>query len=483
VLLVLFTAAAAYEALHLSAITGTDAWLHLRTGLWILQDKGVPRTGVFTQYSDSPWVAHSWVFDVVVAAVYRIIDLRALPVLLMIYKAALGLAFFLLARGLRSNFWPAVLLSAIAQFVLWDAQLDPILNSILLLAIELAILFRARQTGNVRQLVWLPALFIAWVNLDIRFVYGLVVVLIFLAARVVEAICGRFNISWFEDDRHNLSLTPTAGIVAGCFIATLISPYGLGIYNGTSVLFGGSNLEEYLHELTSLAFRRPQDSVVLLLAMVAFFVLGRLHLRNLFAVGLMIFGTTVSISIRSEAWLVLVISIAVLANVRFWRAGASVARFGVSDWSPRTLGVIGIAAVVVLAIAAARIPGRDALLSKMSKTLPLKACDYIRDHHLPAPLFNNYEWGGFIAWYLPEYPVSIDSRNDLYGDDVNLRYFKITHGEAPMGSELHFAYAGTTIVPIDSPVAAGMAAGPRFTPVYHDDVALVLERTALLKGE
>jgi hypothetical protein len=53
----------------------------------------------------------------------------------------------------------------------------------------------------------------------------------------------------------------------------------------------------------------------------------------------------------------------------------------------------------------------------------------------------------------------------------------------PLGAELHFAYAGTVIVPGNSPMAIGLAAGPRFTPVYRDDVALVLVRTALLKGQ
>jgi hypothetical protein len=477
-----FSASSVHEAFHVSAVTGTEVWIHLRTGLWIVENKAAPHTGLFSQYSDSPWIAHSWAFDLIIAVVYKLVGLRAIPILLILYKAALAIVVFRLARGSPQNFWPAVLMTAVVQFVLWDVQLDPILNSILLLALELIILFRTRETGNLRQLTWMPALFVAWTNLDTRFIYGLAVLIMLLASMLAEAVCDRLKLAWFEEDRKRLPFVKTAGIVAGCFVATLISPYGYGVYGGASVLFGGSNLEGYLNELRPLSFRRPQDFVVLLLAMTAFFALGRRQLRDLFAVGLMI-GIVISVSIRREAWLIVLISIGVIASLDLWQRNPASKTADVLDWNSRVMRFAILASVIVIAAVAIRIPGSGALLQRMSKTLPVKACDYIRDHKLPAPLFNNYEWGGFIAWYLPEYPVSIDGRNDLYGDDVNLRYFQIANGEAPMGSELHFAYAGTTIVPIDSPTAEGLSAGPRFTPVYRDDVALVLERTAILKGE
>lgn len=146
------------------------------------------------------------------------------------------------------------------------------------------------------------------------------------------------------------------------------------------------------------------------------------------------------------------------------------------------LPTVGMVIAVLVTVAAVRIPrSHEALLAYVGQGLPVKACQYIREHKLPEPLFNNYDWGGFLAWYLPEYPVAIDTRNDLYGDEVTLRYFKIARGELPLSEELHFAYAGTVIVPKNSPLAVPLRAGPRFTPVYEDNVALVAVRTALLE--
>src|SRR5271169_1438158 len=98
-LLVLLTGAPVWEALRISAFSNGDIWWHLRSGLWILQNHSVPRSGLFSQYADRPWVASSWAFEVLLAAAYKVLGLKAIPVLLMAFKLALAAVTFLLARG------------------------------------------------------------------------------------------------------------------------------------------------------------------------------------------------------------------------------------------------------------------------------------------------------------------------------------------------------------------------------------------------
>ena len=33
-------------------------------------------------------------------------------------------------------------------------------------------------------------------------------------------------------------------------------------------------------------------------------------------------------------------------------------------------------------------------------------------------MLNEYNWGGYLTWFLREYPVFVDGRTDLYGDDI-----------------------------------------------------------------
>ncbi len=122
-------------------------------------------------------------------------------------------------------------------------------------------------------------------------------------------------------------------------------------------------------------------------------------------------------------------------------------------------------------------------MADVAKALPVGACDYIRANHLPGPLFNAYEWGGFLTWYLPEYPVVIDGRVDLYGEDINVQYFKLTNAQIPLNSDDHFLMAGALLLEHNSPMAAALSAGPRFTVAYQDSVAVVLADVSRLPGK
>src|SRR5215467_5470508 len=150
VLLVLFTAAAAFEAFRLSSLTSltnNDLWWHLASGLWIIHTHSLPHSGLFSHLSTSPWIAASWLWDFKLAITYRVFGLRAIPLLSMFFKAALAIVVFLLAsrdlgRGFGSagasaggaasqKFWLTVLLSAAAQYVLAEFQPSPTCCSIL----------------------------------------------------------------------------------------------------------------------------------------------------------------------------------------------------------------------------------------------------------------------------------------------------------------------------------------------------------------
>lgn len=43
-------------------------------------------------------------------------------------------------------------------------------------------------------------------------------------------------------------------------------------------------------------------------------------------------------------------------------------------------------------------------------TYPVKAVEFLKKNKYPGRLFNPYNWGGYLIWHLPEYPVFIDGR-------------------------------------------------------------------------
>jgi hypothetical protein len=59
---------------------------------------------------------------------------------------------------------------------------------------------------------------------------------------------------------------------------------------------------------------------------------------------------------------------------------------------------------------------------------PRQAMGFIKEHRLPAPLFNVYAWGGYELWRLyPDYQVFIDGRTHVYGREVLQDFLEVVH--------------------------------------------------------
>ena len=122
----------------------------------------------------------------------------------------------------------------------------------------------------------------------------------------------------------------------------------------------------------------------------------------------------------------------------------------------------------------------EELMSVVNQNFPARACDFIRDNHLPQPLFNEYSWGSFLTWYLPEYPVAIDSRIELYGDEITESYFKVIAGGVRLDSNSSLAQAQTLLLQKQSGMVTALTTLPPLTSqyrlAYSDDVATVFVR-------
>ena len=309
-----FTVPAAFESLRLTALVNTDIWSHLSTGLWILQNHGVPHDGLFSQHANLPWVDSSWGFDLLTAAVYKVLGLRGLPALLMTFLSGIAAALFLLAGGSRKNFWPAVLLVAFAEGCISPLQLRPALCSILFLSLELTALFHSRRTGELRVLYWLPALFLAWVNLDRQFSYGLLALALFCVAVIAERLLRQSGVTWLQAEQSEIPLARLGAVFGVSCLATLASPYTYHLHELVWRSASSSAIDRYLSDFHSMRFRQPQDYLLLLLAMTAFFALGRRRSRDLFSILLLVVCAVISFRFQRDSWLVVVASVGVIGN-------------------------------------------------------------------------------------------------------------------------------------------------------------------------
>ncbi len=485
VLVALFVFASLYEAGHLQSLGNPTTWLHLRIGSWIVEHRSIPHFGISSRSSDSSWTDPNWGLQLASDVFYRMMGLRVFPLAVMVFRLFFALLTFVLAGGRRGNFWPAVLISLGAQAALLTTSLPTSPYGAVLLALELLLLFRGRRSGEEKLLYWVPLLILVWANLDWRFVFGTALVLLFCGASAIEPILQKRKWHFSLGDRPVLPPSRLGMIAAGTCIASLITPYSYHLYlTAWQNLFGFSQRAN-LSAMRSLNFRGPLHYLLMLLAMFAALVLGRRQLRDLFPLLLFVASCGLGFAFGREAWVVVVASVAVIGDF-FWSADSQPEKLGQASgmvfWA-----AAGLAAIVIIA-ATASIPSDPAsLMNVASKKLPVRACDFIRRNHLPGPIYNEMDWGDFIAWYLPEYPVSIDDRYELYGEEKTGLYYGVTRAKVIPSTDPDFATANTLLLSTRCGLVSGVEMFPnaqevfRLTypglhEVYRDEFAVVMSR-------
>jgi hypothetical protein len=231
-----------------------------------------------------------------------------------------------------------------------------------------------------------------------------------------------------------------------------------------------------------MGFHSPRDYVFLLLIMVAFFVLGRAHSFSLFSLTLLV--ASAALAFRSERCMGVAVlaSIAIFGNMH--SAGVSDAAGENLDWSWKGLGsAIALSVLLVGAFFLIRVPhSHEAVMTRVARQFPQAACDYIRGHNLPTPLYNPQKWGSFLVWYLPESPVAIDGRRGLYSEQQENDYSKAMKADIPYQTYAPMRQAHTLLLEKTSLMGESLRDVTGFQAVYEDNLAIVLlqpEREAI----
>jgi hypothetical protein len=155
--------------------------------------------------------------------------------------------------------------------------------------------------------------------------------------------------------------------------------------------------------------------------------------------------------------------------------------------SPRGPAVpIGLAVVFVCAAAWFLVRGYayNAATVRPSGTgigpgVPVAAADYVARRNLAGACFNTYSAGAYLAYrFYPALRVGMDSRNDVYGEDLYDAYQRALQEPDALAAMLDRLQASFILLEWAEPgmVAAGRtvrALDPPWRPVYFDDATVV----------
>ena len=116
------------------------------------------------------------------------------------------------------------------------------------------------------------------------------------------------------------------------------------------------------------------------------------------------------------------------------------------------------------------------LAAEVARRFPVQAIAALRQSSWPGPLYNTYDWGGFLILHYPEHPVSIDGRTLVHGAPRVLRCTRTERGEEGWQSDPELAAARLIILPRKLTLTSLLRRDARFRVEYEDAVAVVFVR-------
>jgi len=446
-----------------------DIWWHLRTGKWILDHHMVPLTDPFSLHGvGKEWVAYSWLFEVLVFRLHQWFGLSGILYYNVMLTIAITAAVFTLVKRFEPAFTRTVGLTAISIVSMLPVLMmpRPWLFTILFFTIELKLLLSARATGSNRALWYLPFLFALWANLHIQFVYGLLLLGVaaseFLVTKILRRFTDQVEESAFDAARMAL-------VTVACIAATLANPYHYKVYLAVYDYMVQRGFYDLISELQSPQFRTLSEWLMLGIAVGTSFILGRRRRINAFYLLLLLMALTISFRSKRDMWLVAVASAGIVA--------ASSSNFSVvSQYVLSRARLLSLSAAMLVVIAFTMRTtdlSEDTLRRKVSENLPAEAAAVVEERGYAGPLYNHFNWGGYLIWRLPALPVAMDGRTNLYGVEKASHSLEVWAGGSTWSSDPELDAAGLVVAPIDQPLTSLLKRDPRFDLVYEDKIAAV----------
>lgn len=455
------------------AVLDPDMWWHLSVGDWIVQNRSFPHSGIFSQTAATrPWMAYSWGYEVLLSRAYGWFSFVGMGAFGTLLTIAVALAIFRMLYRISGQFWAAWAISIVVYAAfLFNIAPRPVFFSVILFTITLTLLFEAQREGRVQLLYWLPLVFLIWANIHIQFIYGLAVVGMFAGINLLQQIAKRLGKYPESLEASTIPVLAPFGVLACCVLASCVGPYSYHLYVEAVVISQSKIMYKIIRELQALSFEYFNQYLELLLAVAAYFAIGWKKKIDPFKFALLLFATVFGFRTWRDAWFLCVVAAAIIADFRA-PAEARDRRIRASGWAAVT------AASLVLLLASVRSTDftTRGLDHAISGEYPVDAVNFLRRNPVGGPIYNSFDWGGFLIFYLPQYPVSIDGRTDLYGDSMDEQYYATQNAEPSYVDDPVLNEAGVVVLKRKFPLATQLMIDRRFRVIYRDEMAVVFAR-------
>jgi hypothetical protein len=459
-----------------------DLWWHLRTGQWIVETGHVPHTDPFSfTRTGHAWVSHEWLSDVVFYELWK----HTGAAVLIVFSAIITTAGFMLLYlrcltygGKRHWAAAATALGALAAAPCWGVRPQMFtftLASLLLWLVE-------SGEDRPRLLLWIPPLFLLWLNLHAGFALGPVLLLAYGAGLMVETAVG--DTPW----QHARPVVLRVLLVLlACLVLVPLNPSGAQLYRYPFDTLRSPEMRSLIVEWHSPNFHEGFYRPFLLVWLLVLSALAtrscasgaqpRRHTGGRVMLPLLVTGFAALDAVRHIPIFVLLAIPVLTAALPVASASSPVRRWRPDSSRLRPLfngAVVVLIAVFALARWVSLAHTQDA---HEAEQFPEKAVEFLRVGNYPPKLFVYYDWGGYAIWKLyPEYRVFVDGRADLYGDDLLRQFQTAVNLRTGWQDVLDRWGLEAVLVPPSCALAQALLLDPEWHVAFSDSQAVILLR-------
>jgi hypothetical protein len=375
----------------------SDLWWLLRAGQDFWDTGTITMTETYSHTANGNfWPNQEWLWEAIAFALYHLGGMPLLMVGVALTVTATSVLMRLTSPATGYVVPLILLLAAPVQHIGWTPR--PQVTSMLLFALVVLLISKERYR-------WLPLVFLLWANLHAQVVLGGVVLALVTATAAVQWWLSRTDMARRRVRRLLATLVLSAG-------ATLVTPLGPRLWS--YVLSAHTRVDQDSIDEWATAFQIQPVTVAfwLVVAVVAVAVVAR---RDRLAgwhttsslVATMAMAVFAILAVRSIPFFAVAVAPLLMTLLEFdtRRPMGLVTNPGL-----KVGGAAGFAALFVAVVWAAQPPSLAWHPVSARYAAALRAC--------PGPLFNDYNTGAEIIWWVPDVPVFVDNRHDPYPSDV-----------------------------------------------------------------
>ena len=381
-----------------------DLWWHLKAGEIVWNTHSVPNQDLFsfTAYGQ-PSTEHEWLGQLSIYATYKLGGYTGL----MMWLAILGSLLFVLVFILCYRFSGNALVAFMGGLCAWffgtvGLAIRPLLLGHICLVMELILLDLAAR--NRRWLWLLPPLFAVWVNCHGSFFFGLGVLFVYC---VCSRIGGRWGLVVAEPSDRK-TRTALAAVFGACVIALCLNPVGVQVLVYPLKVLGQQSTSMNAIDEWLPPDLRSSRGMALIAAMIAVFLLPLVRRSELRLQELLLVSVSFGLAIQHSRMLFVFGIVVSPVLCRLLGPVLEERR----DGDHPILNALLMSAFLAAAIWT--FPGADRISKEIRQANPAGAVAYIRQAGLSGPMLNDYRFGAYLIWAMPQHKVFIDGRGDVF---------------------------------------------------------------------